>query len=108
MPEPNWFVMPSLIGSFLIGSATGVALRRNPEVIAKRLDKATVLVDVPTSRIFELNETGTRIWELLGEGLDPDSIMHQLVNEFEVEHAQAEDEVNKLLVRLRTEGLLEG
>jgi PqqD family protein of HPr-rel-A system len=85
-----------------------VALRRNPEVIAKRLDKATVLVDVPSGRIFELNETGTRIWELLGEGLDADSIMHHLVDEFEVEHSQAEDEVRRLLEQLRTEGLLDG
>ena len=85
-----------------------MAMRRNPEVIAKRLDKATVLVDVPTSRIFELNETGTRIWELLGEGLDADSIKRHLVDEFEVEHAQAEDEVKKLLALLRAEGLLEG
>jgi len=85
-----------------------VAMRRNPEVIAKRLDKATVLVDVPTSRIFELNETGTRIWELLGEGLDADNIMRHLVDEFEVEQAQAENEVKKLLASLRAEGLLEG
>jgi hypothetical protein len=85
-----------------------VAMRRNPEVIAKRLDNATVLVDVPTSRIFELNETGTRIWELLGEGLDADNIMRHLVDEFEVEHAQAENEVKKLLALLRAEGLLEG
>jgi hypothetical protein len=72
------------------------------------LDTSSILVDVPTSRIFELNETGTRIWELLGEGLDLDTIAHHLVDEFEVELARAEDEVNKLLVRLRAEGLLEG
>jgi Coenzyme PQQ synthesis protein D (PqqD) len=80
---------------------------RNPEVIAKRLDKATVLVHVPTSRIFELNETGTRIWELLGQGLDANSIIGHVVDEFEVEHARAEGEVNNLLARLRAEGLLE-
>ena len=84
-----------------------MVLRRNPEVIAKRLDNTTVLVDLPTSRIFELNETGTRIWELLGEGRDADSIMRHLVDEFEVDHAQAEGEVNNLLARLRADGLLE-
>ena len=83
-------------------------MRRSPEVIAKCLDKATVLVDVPSGRIFELNETGTRIWELLGEGLDADSIMHHLVDEFEVDPSQAEDEVRRLLEQLRTEGLLDG
>jgi hypothetical protein len=84
-----------------------LVLRRNPEVIAKRLDESTVLVDLATSRIFELNETGTRIWELLGEGLDADSVMRHLVDEFEVEHARAEGEVNNLLARLRADGLLE-
>ena len=33
------------------------ALRLNPDVIAKRLDQATVLVNMSTNRIFELNET---------------------------------------------------
>ena len=85
-----------------------VGLRPNPEVIARRLDNATVVVDVPTSRIFELNETGTRVWELLGEGLDQESIVRQLVAEFDVERIQAVDEVKTLLERLRTEGLLVG
>jgi hypothetical protein len=84
-----------------------LVLRRNPEVIAKRLDETTVLVDMATSRIFELNETGTRIWELLGEGLEADSIMRHLVDEFDVEHARAEGEVNNLVARLRADGLLE-
>jgi hypothetical protein len=81
-------------------------LRPNPEVIGKRLDQATVLVHIPTSRIFELNETGSRVWELLGQGLDADRIAHHLVDEFDVEDLQAADEVKNLLVRLRAEGLL--
>ena len=43
-------------------------LPSNAEVIAKRLNQASVLVDIPKSGIFELNETGTRIWDLVGEG----------------------------------------
>ena len=82
------------------------ALRLNPNVIAKRLDQATVLVHISTNRIFELNETGTRVWELLGQGLDADRIVRHLVDEFDVDDARAADEVKNLLVRLRTEGLL--
>jgi len=78
----------------------------NPEVIAKRLDQAAVLVHIPTNRIFELNETGTRIWELLGEGLDPNGIVRQLREEFDVEHGWAADEVRSFLEQLRTVGLL--
>ena len=83
-----------------------IALRASPEVISKRLDEATVLVHIPTNRIFELNETGTRVWELLGQGLDTNTIVGFLVEEFDVDKARASNEVNDLLIQLRTKDLL--
>ena len=80
--------------------------RPNPDVIAKRLDETTVLVHIPTNRIFELNETGTHVWEMLGRGLDANSIARNLIDDFDVEAAQAVDEVNSLLLRLQNKGLL--
>jgi hypothetical protein len=81
-------------------------LRLNPDVISKRLDQATVLVDISTSRIFELNEIATRVWELVGQGLGADGIVRHLLDEYDVEHARAADEVSSLLERLRVESLL--
>ena len=86
--------------------ALNPVLRPNPEVIAKRLDQTTVLVDISTSRIFELNETGTRIWELLGQGLNVEQIVQHLVSEFEVEDSQAAEELKTLLSQLRDQGLV--
>jgi len=86
--------------------ALDLVLRPNPEVIAKRLDQTTVLVDISSSRIFELNETGTRVWELLGQGLNVERIVGHLVSEFEVADSQAAEEVTKLLSQLRNEGLV--
>jgi Coenzyme PQQ synthesis protein D (PqqD) len=86
--------------------ALDLVLRPNPEVIAKRLDQATVLVDISTSRIFELNETGTRIWELLGHGLNVEQIVQHLVSEFEVEDSQAAEDLKALLSQLRDQGLV--
>ena len=86
--------------------APNLVLRPNPEVIAKRLDQTTVLVDISTSRIFELNETGTRIWELLGQGLKLEQIVQHLVSEFEVEDSQAAKELETLLSQLRDQGLV--
>ena len=83
-----------------------IALRPSPEVISKRLDEATVLVHIPTNRIFELNETGTRVWELLGQGVDTNTIIGFLVEEFDVDKARASNEVNDLLIQLRTKDLL--
>jgi hypothetical protein len=84
----------------------GVALYPNSDVIAKRLDQTSVLVHIPTNRIFELNETGSRVWEMIGESLNADQIVQRLTDEFDIEKAQAADEVNELLKRLRDEGLL--
>src|SRR5262245_45520259 len=83
-----------------------VPLRPNSDVIAKRLDQMSVLVHIPTNRIFELNETGSRVWEMIGESLNADQIVKRLADEFDVEEAQAADQVNELLTRLRNEGLL--
>jgi Coenzyme PQQ synthesis protein D (PqqD) len=83
-----------------------LVLRPNPQVIAKRLDQTTVLVDISTGRIFELNETGTRVWELLGQGLNIDRIIQHLIFEFEVADSQAAEEVSKLLSQLRNQGLV--
>ena len=86
--------------------APNLVLRPNPEVIAKRLDQVTVLVDISTSRIYELNETGTRIWELLGQGLNVEQIVQHLVSEFVVEDYQAAEELKTLLSQLRDQGLV--
>ena len=83
-----------------------LVLRLNPEVIAKRLDQTTVLVDISTSRMFELNETGTRVWELIGQGLDVEHILQHLVLEFEVTDSEAAEEVTNLLSQLQNEGLV--
>ena len=80
--------------------------RPNPHVIAKRMGEVTVLVHLPTNRILELNETGSRVWAMVCEGLDVDRIALSLVEEFDVEKARAADEVKELLERFRSEGLI--
>ena len=84
----------------------GRGLRPNPDVLSKRLDQAAVLVHIATNRIFELNETGTRVWEMLCKGFDRDHILRQLVDEFDVPPLRAARELDELIVQLRAEGLL--
>ncbi len=82
------------------------SLRPSPEVISRRLDRAGVLVHLSTNRIFELNETGIRIWELLAEGRDRQSLIDHLVREFDVDAERAAREVSDLLHQLQQEGLI--
>ena len=71
------------------------------------MGEAIVLVHLPTNRIFELNVTGARIWELIRDGMDRSQIAPQLVQEFDIDETRASEEVTALIERLQREGLLQ-
>jgi hypothetical protein len=81
-------------------------LQPNRDVVAKRLGEAAIVIHLSSNCIYELNETGTRVWELLCEGFDADGIVRQLVEEFEVDEARAAAEVEGLITQFRAAGLL--
>lgn len=81
--------------------------RPAPDVVARRLDNAGVLVNVRTNDIFELNETGIRMWELLGTASTLGEIIEQLHREFDADVDDIEHAVQALLRDLRTQGLVE-
>jgi len=76
------------------------------DIVCRRLGNTAVLVDLATNQIFELNATGSRIWELLAEGLDRDSIGDRLAREFDVDRGELDRDVAALLSRLRDERLI--
>jgi hypothetical protein len=82
-------------------------LRPSPDVISRRLDRAGVLVHLPTNRIFELNETGIRLWELIKDEDDTRRIVSRLAEEFDVEVERADRDVRALLHWFQQEGLVE-
>jgi hypothetical protein len=82
------------------------ALQPSRDVIAKRLGESAVVIHLSSNRIYELNETGARVWELLCQGFDVDGIVRQLVEEFEVDDVRAAVEVEDLLTQFRAAGIL--
>lgn len=81
-------------------------LKRKPDVISRPFGDAAVLVDLATNQVFELNRTGYRIWELLEQPLDRNTIADRLQQEFDVERAQLETQVGELLEELRRQNLI--
>jgi hypothetical protein len=81
-------------------------LRPEDDVVSRRLEDEVVLVHLRTNRIYTLNETGARLWELLKEGRGRAEIEKQLFQEFEVERDQLQEEVERLLSLLTREGLV--
>ena len=76
------------------------------DVVSRQLDEQTVLVKMGTNRIFELNRTGARMWELLQEGATEPELVAQLGAEFDVSEGQLEGEVQSLVESLLEEGLI--
>src|SRR3954465_9450479 len=55
------------------------------DVIATNLEGEAVLLNLTSGRYYSLDKVATRIWELLGEGKDPEQIKDVLSGEYRVE-----------------------
>lgn len=82
-------------------------LRHSPDVVSSRLGEAGVLVNLRTNRILELNVTGIRIWELIGDGQTVSGIGRLLQQEFDVTAEDLQREVSRLVAALVREGLVD-
>jgi hypothetical protein len=81
-------------------------LRTASDVIARTLGESAVLIRLSTNRIYELNATGARVWDLVVKGATRDDIVAALQQEFEGDRVEISDAVDDLLANLRAEGLM--
>lgn len=81
--------------------------RVTPDALAASLSDGVVLLQLYTKKYFSLNETGSRVWTLLQEHATVSEIIDRLVEEFEVEPAEADRAVRELIVDLLSEQLIE-
>jgi coenzyme PQQ synthesis protein D (PqqD) len=88
------------------GSASASAWRSAPDVVVERMDGSALLINLKTNRMFELDSTGARLWDLLTEGLDVDAITAQLHREYDVDASVLAREVEGLLRNLESEQLV--
>ncbi len=59
-----------------------------------------------TNRVYELNQTGARFWELLCAGYDQTEIRRLMFQEFDVAEAELVAEIEAILASLRNESLI--
>jgi hypothetical protein len=84
-----------------------LSIRRRSDVVARRVGETAVLVHLGSNRIYELNDTGARIWELAGEGTTVEALINRLEGEFDVDRVKLADEVSLIVTDLLREGLFE-
>jgi hypothetical protein len=70
------------------------------EALVATLSDGAVLLNLQTKRYFSLNETGTRIWEMVQQTADEQAIVTALLSEYEVEEPMARAEVRRILDEL--------
>jgi hypothetical protein len=70
------------------------------EALVATLSDGAVLLNLQTKRYFSLNETGTRIWEMVQQTSDEEAIVATMLSEYDVEEHMARTEVRRILDEL--------
>lgn len=76
-------------------------------VLVRFLDRESVFLNLETERYFGLDETGTRMWQLVTAAPNIDAAFQDLLAEFDVAPEQLRMNLTELLGRLVDNGLLE-
>lgn len=78
-----------------------------PHVLVRILDRESVFLNLETERYYGLDETGTRMWQLVTSAPNIDAAYQDLLAEFDVEPELLRMNLTELLSRLVDNGLLE-
>lgn len=76
-------------------------------VLVRILDRESVLLNLETEQYFGLDETGTRMWQLVTTSPNIDAAFQDLLAEYDVEPDLLRSNLTELLNRLVDSGLLQ-
>ena len=76
------------------------------EVLFQEVSGETVLLDLASESYFGLDSVGTRIWAMLKEDKSVGQVLDALLEEYEVDRARLEGDMNELLENLLEAGLI--
>ncbi|MEP6506951.1 MAG: PqqD family protein [Gemmatimonadales bacterium] len=76
------------------------------DVLAEPIGSEMVLVNLGTDRMYELNHSACRVWQLLSDGFGREAIVMQITREFEVDEAQFSAELERFVAELVQDGII--
>lgn len=83
----------------------GILLERSPDALHRTIDDKTVILHAGTGAYFTLNRIGSRIWELVEEGLPLAEIHTKLLAELDVTADVLDADMTAFVTELEREGL---
>lgn len=78
-----------------------------PHVLVRLLDQESVLLNLETEQYFGLDETGTRMWQLVTTSPNIDAAYQELLSEYDVQPEMLRENLTELLGHLVEHGLLQ-
>jgi hypothetical protein len=90
----------------MAGEAVRARFRPGSDTAVEHLGDEVVLIHLKTDRLFVLNRTGSRIWELLSSGHEVTEIEQQVLGEFAATRDEVAADVRSLLESLQREQLI--
>ncbi len=81
-------------------------MRLSDKVEWSREEGKNFLISFESGKLFSLNETASRIVELIGEGNGTNEILYSLGNEFDVDKEKLTLIVNNFITHLEGEGII--
>ncbi|HRY28452.1 MAG TPA: PqqD family protein [Elusimicrobiota bacterium] len=86
-----------------IGQAVG---RHAKHVAWRKVDDEVVILDLETSVYYSLNETGSKIWELIGKGLSEEAIAEEVAEDYGQKVATVKKDVSAIIKKMKKENLV--
>jgi division protein CdvB (Snf7/Vps24/ESCRT-III family) len=77
-----------------------------PEVLLQRFEEKSLLLDLSSERIYQINDTGTRLAELIEANLSLDEMLSTLTSEYQASPDELARDVHALLHELLEEKLI--
>jgi len=84
-----------------------INVRFSSDALFQELGGEAVILDLASSTYFGLDAVGTRLWELLQQDASAELACAQLLQEFDVDAARLEHDVEALLRQLAAAGLVQ-
>ena len=78
-----------------------------PHVLVRFLENESVLLNLETERYYGLDDTGTRMWQVVTKSASIDEGFAELLKEFDVEEELLRLNLSELLGQLVEHGLLQ-
>lgn len=88
---------------------TDILARRlapSPEAATSAVGDETVILHLGSGAYYGLDAVGTRIWEMLGDGVATSEICRGLAEEYAVELRIVEEDARRFLTDLEAKGIL--